>query len=74
MIEDDAQNGPDHVDSHRSPMLAISPYTQRGIIDSSMYNQSSILRTMELILGMRPMTHFDAGARPLHRGIRTEAQ
>ena len=65
VIEDDAQNGPDHVDSHRSPMLAISPYTQRGIIDSTMYNQSSVLRTMELILGMRPLTHFDAGARPL---------
>jgi YVTN family beta-propeller protein len=65
VIEDDAQNGPDHVDSHRSPMLAISPYTHRGIIDSSMYNQSSIMRTMELILGMRPMTHYDAGARPL---------
>jgi YVTN family beta-propeller protein len=65
VIEDDAQNGPDHVDSHRSPMLAISPYTQRGIIDSSMYNQSSVLRTMELILAMRPLTHFDAGARPL---------
>jgi hypothetical protein len=46
-------------------MLAISPYTQRGIIDSSMYNQSSVLRTMELILAMRPLTHFDAGARPL---------
>ncbi len=66
VIEDDAQNGPDHVDSHRSPMLAISPYTHRGIIDSTMYNQSSILRTMELILGMRPLTHFDAGARPLY--------
>jgi hypothetical protein len=65
VIEDDAQNGPDHVDSHRSPMLAISPYTHRGIVDSSMYNQSSIMRTMELILGMRPMTHYDAGARPL---------
>jgi Phosphoesterase family len=65
VIEDDAQNGPDHVDSHRSPMFAISPYTRRGIIDSSMYNQSSVLRTMELILGMRPLTHFDAGARPL---------
>ncbi len=65
VIEDDAQNGPDHVDSHRSPMLAISPYTQRGIVDSSMYNQSSIMRTMELILGMRPMTQYDAGARPL---------
>jgi len=66
VIEDDAQNGPDHVDSHRSPMLAISPYTHRGVIDSTMYNQSSVLRTMELILGMRPMTHFDAGARPLY--------
>jgi YVTN family beta-propeller protein len=65
VIEDDAQNGPDHVDSHRSPMLAISPYTHRGIVDSSMYNQSSILRTMELILGMRPLTHYDAGAKPL---------
>ncbi len=47
VIEDDAQNGPDHVDSHRSPMLALSPYTRRGIIDSSMYNQSSVLRTIE---------------------------
>jgi len=65
VIEDDAQNGPDHVDSHRSPMYALSPYTRRGIIDSSMYNQSSVLRTIELILGLRPMTHFDAGARPL---------
>ena len=66
VIEDDAQNGPDHVDSHRSPMLAISPYTQRGIIDSSFYNQSSILRTMELVLGMHPLTHYDAGAHPLY--------
>ena len=66
VIEDDAQNGPDHVDSHRSPMLAISPYTHHGVIDSTMYNQSSILRTMELILGMRPLTHFDAGAHPLY--------
>jgi hypothetical protein len=65
VIEDDAQNGPDHVDSHRSPMFALSPYTRRGMIDSSMYNQSSVLRTIELILGLRPLTHFDAGARPL---------
>jgi DNA-binding beta-propeller fold protein YncE len=64
-IEDDAQNGPDHVDSHRSVMLAISPFTHRGVIDSSMYNQSSVMRTMELILGLRPMTQFDAAARPL---------
>jgi YVTN family beta-propeller protein len=65
VLEDDAQDGPDHVDSHRSVMLALSPYTRRGIVDSSMYNTASVLRTMELILGLRPMTQFDAGARPL---------
>jgi hypothetical protein len=65
VMEDDAQDGPDHVDSHRSVMLALSPYTRRGIIDSSMYNQASVIRTMELILGIRPMTHFDAAARPI---------
>ena len=65
IIEDDAQNGPDHVDSHRAPVWVISPFTRRGMVDSTMYNQTSILRTMELALGMRPMTHFDAGARPM---------
>jgi DNA-binding beta-propeller fold protein YncE len=65
IIEDDAQNGPDHVDSHRAPVWVISPFTHRGMTDSTMYNQTSILRTMELVLGMRPMTHFDAGARPM---------
>ncbi len=64
-MEDDAQNGPDHVDSHRSVMLAVSPFTHRGVIDSTMYNQSSVLRTIELILGLRPITQFDAAARPL---------
>jgi DNA-binding beta-propeller fold protein YncE len=65
IIEDDAQNGPDHVDSHRAPVWVISPYTRRGIVDSGMYNQASVLRTMELILGLRPMTQFDAAARPM---------
>jgi len=65
VVEDDAQNGPDHVDSHRSPVFVLSPYTHRGAIDNTMYNTVSVLRTMELILGMRPMTHFDAGARPM---------
>jgi DNA-binding beta-propeller fold protein YncE len=64
-IEDDAQDGPDHVDSHRSVLLAVSPFTHRGVIDSTMYNQSSVMRTMELILGMRPMTQFDAAGHPL---------
>jgi hypothetical protein len=65
VLEDDAQDGPDHIDSHRSIAFAISPYTRRAIVDSSMYNTASMLRTMELILGLRPMTHFDAGARPM---------
>jgi DNA-binding beta-propeller fold protein YncE len=65
IIEDDAQNGPDHVDSHRAPAWVLSPFTHRGIVDSAMYNQTSVLRTMELIVGLRPLTHFDAGARPM---------
>jgi DNA-binding beta-propeller fold protein YncE len=62
IIEDDAQNGPDHVDSHRAPAFVISPYTRRSAVDSTMYNQTSILRTIEGILGLRPMTQFDAAA------------
>jgi len=62
VLEDDAQNGPDHVDSHRAPAFVLSPYTRRGIIDSTFYNTTSMLRTMELLLGLRPMTHFDASA------------
>ena len=65
VIEDDAQNGPDHVDSHRAPVLVLSPFTRRGMVDSTMYNQASVLRTIELIVGLRPLTHFDAGARPM---------
>ena len=67
ILEDDAQNGADHVDSHRSPAFVISPYVKRATVDSSMYNTTSMLRTMELILGLRPMTHFDAAARPMYR-------
>jgi DNA-binding beta-propeller fold protein YncE len=65
VLEDDAQNGPDHIDSHRSVAFVISPYTHTGATDSTMYNTTSMLRTMELILHLRPMTHFDAGARPI---------
>ncbi len=63
VIEDDAQNGPDHVDSHRSPAWVISAFTRRHLVDSTMYNTTSVLRTMEVVLNMRPMTQFDAGAR-----------
>jgi hypothetical protein len=63
-MEDDAQAGPDHVDGHRTVCLAISPYTRRGIVDSSFYTQISILRSIELMLGLNPMTRFDAVAAP----------
>jgi hypothetical protein len=65
MIEDDAQNGPDHVDSHRAPAWVISPWVKRHTVNSTMYNQASVLRTMEIILGLHPMTTYDAGARPM---------
>jgi hypothetical protein len=65
VVEDDAQNGPDHVDSHRSVAFVISPYAKRQDVDSTMYNTTSVLRTIELILGLRPMTHFDAGSKPM---------
>ena len=65
VVEDDAQNGSDHVDAHRTVALAISPFIKRGAVDSTMYSTSSMLRTMELILGLEPMSQFDAAARPM---------
>jgi len=65
VLEDDAQNGPDHVDSHRSPAFVISAYTKRGFVDSTHYTTVSMLRTIELFLGMRPLTQFDAAATPM---------
>ncbi len=73
-LEDDAQNGPDHVDSHRSPAYIVSPYTRRGgMVDSTLYNTTSMLRTIELILGLRPMTHFDASAPPMWQAFSSKA-
>ncbi|WP_414661134.1 bifunctional YncE family protein/alkaline phosphatase family protein [Horticoccus sp. 23ND18S-11] len=65
VLEDDAQNGPDHVDAHRMPALAISAWTKRRSVDSTLYSTTSMLRTMELILGLQPMSQFDAAAMPL---------
>jgi YVTN family beta-propeller protein len=65
IIEDDAQNGPDHVDSHRTAGLVISPYVKRGVVDSTMYSTVSMLRTAELLLGLPPMTQHDAAAPPM---------
>jgi hypothetical protein len=64
-VEDDAQNGPDHMDAHRTEALVVSPYTQTGKVDSTFYDQDSMLRTMELIVGIKPMTQFDASAVPM---------
>jgi DNA-binding beta-propeller fold protein YncE len=65
VVEDDAQNGSDHVDAHRTVALSISPYSRRNSVDSAMYSTSSMLRTIELILGLDPMSQFDAAARPM---------
>jgi hypothetical protein len=65
ITEDDAQNGPDHVDAHRTVGLVISPYTRRHALDSTQYSTVSMLRTMELILGLAPLSQYDAAARPM---------
>jgi DNA-binding beta-propeller fold protein YncE len=73
VVEDDAQNGPDHVDAHRTVAFVISPYTKRGFVDSTMYSTASMLRTMELILGLKPMSQFDAAARPMYHSFQAKA-
>jgi YVTN family beta-propeller protein len=74
VIEDDAQNGPDHVDAHRTVGLVVSPYVKRGVIDSTMYTTSSMVRTMELILGLPPMTQFDTAATPMYASFTPDAK
>ena len=73
VIEDDAQNGPDHVDAHRTAGLVISPYCKRGFVDSTFYTTASMVRTMELILGLPPLTQYDAGATPMFNCFQTTA-
>ena len=73
VVEDDAQNGPDHVDAHRTVALVASPYTRGRGRDSTFYSTASMLRTMELILGLQPMSQFDAGARPMYNAFRSTA-
>lgn len=65
VIEDDAQNGTDHVDAHRTVGLVISPYVRRNHLDSTQYSTAGMLRTMELILGIPPLSQFDAAATPM---------
>ena len=65
VVEDDAQNGPDHVDCHRSTAYVISAYTQHRTVDHHFYNTDSLIRTMEILLRVPPMTRLDATAPPL---------
>jgi len=65
VVEDDAQNGVDHVDGHRAPLLIASPYAQRGIVDDSYYSQLNVVKTIEQILGIAPMNQEDRAASPM---------
>lgn len=67
ILEDDAQNGPDHVDAHRSPAYVAGGFVKRKLVDHTMYSTSSMLRTIELILGLPPMSQYDAAAEPMWR-------
>lgn len=73
VIEDDAQNGSDHIDAHRTIAFAVSPYIRRGTVDSTMYSTSSMLHSIELILGLRPMSQFDAAAMPMWASFQNQA-
>jgi YVTN family beta-propeller protein len=66
IIEDDAQDGPDHVDARRTTGYVISPFIKRQTIDSTLYTTSSMLRTIELLLGLPPMSQYDAAANPMY--------
>jgi YVTN family beta-propeller protein len=73
IMEDDAQDGPDHVDARRTACLVISPYVKRGIVDSTLYTTSSMVRSIELLLGMPPLSQYDAAATPFYAAFGTTA-
>jgi YVTN family beta-propeller protein len=73
VLEDDAQNGSDHVDAHRSTAYVVGPHVKRRTVDHTMYSTSSMLRTMELILGLPPMSQYDAAATPMWRCFTAQA-
>ncbi len=66
VLEDDAQNGPDHIDAHRSPVFVAGPYVKHNAVIHNMYSTSGVLRTIELILGLPPMSQYDASAIPFY--------
>ena len=74
IIEDDAKNGADHVDAHRSTAYVAGGFVKRNFIDHTAYTTSSMLRTMELILGLNPMSQYDAAAMPMWRSFDSVAK
>ncbi len=72
ILEDDAQNGSDHVDAHRSTAYVVSPYVKTKSVDHTMYSTSGMLRTIELILGIPPMSQYDAAATTLYRSFTSD--
>jgi YVTN family beta-propeller protein len=72
VVEDDPQNGFDHVDGHRTVALAISPYTKRKYVDHAQYNQTGMVKTIELILGLPPMNQLDLSATPMRNCFQSE--
>jgi YVTN family beta-propeller protein len=73
IIEDDAQNGPDHVDAHRTTAYVAGGFVKQGFVDHTPYSTSSMVRTIELILGLPPMSQYDAAATPLWRSFNETA-
>jgi hypothetical protein len=69
VVEDDSQNGADHVDAHRIPALAISPYTEQGAVVHNRYDQLSFLRTLEIVSGLQPQTLGENLAVPLYNAF-----
>jgi hypothetical protein len=73
IVEDDPQNGFDHVDGHRTVALVLSPYTKRQHVDSTNYNQTGMVKTIELMLGLPPMNQLDLSATPMRHSFRDTA-
>jgi DNA-binding beta-propeller fold protein YncE len=72
VTEASAHTAADHLEAHRVPAFVLSPYSRTGKVDSTLYDTASMLRTIELILGLRPMTHADAAAEPMASAFQAE--
>src|SRR5438094_2021654 len=72
VVEDEPQNGFHHVDAHRTVALAISPYTKRKYVDHTAYNQTGMVKTIELILGLPPMHQLDLSATPMRNCFQSQ--